>query len=166
MATSREYIDWVCERLAPYGEVRPRAMFGEYIVSLNGKNVVTVCDNCVFVKELPALAETFRDAERGFPYDGAKEHYILDMDDRALLDEVVPLLEVHMPLPKPRPLHLGTRRGAGGLSRRRAGGGGQNGHLHRTDQPRGAPRAAARAGQALHAQARPQRLLRPEEGLS
>ena len=75
MATSREYIDWVCERLAPYGEVRRRAMFGEYIVSLNGKNVVSVCDNCVFVKELPALAETFRDAERGFPYDGAKEHY-------------------------------------------------------------------------------------------
>ena len=69
-------------------------------------------------------------------------------------------------LPKPRPLHLGTRRGAGGLSRRRAGGGGQNGHLHRTDQPGGAPRAAACAGQALHAQARPQRLLRPEEGLS
>ena len=100
MATSREYIDWVCERLAPYGEVRPRAMFGEYIVSLNGKNVVSVCDNCVFVKELPALAEAFRGAERGFPYDGAKEHYILDMDDRALLDEVVPLLETHMPLPK------------------------------------------------------------------
>ena len=92
MATSREYIDWVCERLAPYGDVRPRAMFGEYIVS----------DNCVFVKGLPALAEAFRDAERGFPYDGAKEHYILDMDDRALLDEVVPLLETHMPLPKPR----------------------------------------------------------------
>lgn len=102
MATSRECIDWVCERLTPYGEVRRRAMFGEYIVSLNGKNVVSVCDNCVFVKELPALAETFRDAERGFPYDGAKEHYILDMDDRALLDEVVPLLDEHMPLPKPR----------------------------------------------------------------
>ena len=102
MATSREYIDWVCERLAPYGEVRRRAMFGEYIVSLNGKNVVSVCDNCVFVKELPALAETFRDAERGFPYDGAKEHYILDMEDRALLDEVVPLLDEHMPLSKPR----------------------------------------------------------------
>lgn len=102
MATSREYIDWVCERLAPYGEVRRRAMFGEYIVSLNGKNVVSVCDNSVFVKELPALAETFRDAERGFPYDGAKEHYILDMEDRALLDEVVPLLDEHMPLSKPR----------------------------------------------------------------
>ena len=53
-------------------------------------------------RALPALAEAFRGAERGFPYDGAKEHYILDMDDRALLDEVVPLLETHMPLPKPR----------------------------------------------------------------
>ena len=74
----------------------------EYIVSLNGKSVVSVCDNCVFVKELPALAETFRDAERGFPYAGAKEHYILDMEDRALLDEVVPLLDEHMPLSKPR----------------------------------------------------------------
>ena len=78
MATSREYIEWVCERLAPYGEVRPRAMFGEYIVEL------------------------FDDAECGHPYDGAKEHYILDMDDRALLDEVVPLLDEHMPLSKPR----------------------------------------------------------------
>ena len=84
------------------GHSERRAMFGEYIVSLNGKNVVSVCDNCVFVKEMPALAEAFRGAERGFPYDGAKEHYILDMEDRALLDEVVPLLDEHMPLPKPR----------------------------------------------------------------
>ena len=102
MATSREYIDWVCERLAPYGEVRPRAMFGEYIVSLNGKNVVSVCDNCVFVKELPALAEAFRGAERGFPYDGAKEHYVLDIENADLLSHLIPVLEAATPVPKPK----------------------------------------------------------------
>ena len=49
MATSREYVDYVCERLACFGDLTMRKMFGEYMVYLNAKPVFLVCDNTVFV---------------------------------------------------------------------------------------------------------------------
>ena len=36
----------------------------------------------------------------GFPYDGAKEHYILDMEDRDFATEITRLLAKILPLPK------------------------------------------------------------------
>lgn len=48
---------------------------------VNDKPVLLVCDNTVFVKKLPEVAELLSDAPCGFPYDGAKEHYILDVED-------------------------------------------------------------------------------------
>lgn len=74
----------------------------EYMVYLNDKPIITVCDNTVFVKILPELAAYLNDAERGFPYDGAKLHYILDIEDSELLSDVIPILEAVTPLPKPR----------------------------------------------------------------
>lgn len=102
MATTPEYNEFVCERLEPFGAVRSRKMFGEYMVYLNDKPIITVCDNTVFVKILPELAAHLNDAERGFPYEGAKLHYILDIEDSELLSAVIPILEAVTPLPKPR----------------------------------------------------------------
>jgi hypothetical protein len=42
------------------------------------------------------------DAERGFPYDGSKDHYVLDIDNAELAHEVVNALELVTPIPKPR----------------------------------------------------------------
>ena len=102
MASSAQYLDYVCEQLQPYGAIRAKKMFGEYLVYLNDKPVVMVCDDTVFIKKLPALAEQMASTPCGTPYPGAKEHFILDMDDRALLNAVLPVLEANTPLPKPR----------------------------------------------------------------
>ena len=75
-------------------------MFGEYLVYLNEKPVLLVCDNTVFVKKLPELAALLHDAPCGLPYDGAKEHYILDIENRPLLAAVLPLLEAATPTAK------------------------------------------------------------------
>ena len=48
------------------------------------------------------LAALMADAERGLPYEGAKEHYILDIDDTDLARQVVAVLEAVTPLPKPK----------------------------------------------------------------
>ncbi|HAZ97195.1 MAG TPA: transcriptional regulator, partial [Treponema sp.] len=37
MSTTKEYIDFVCEQIELYGEVRNRKMFGEYMAYLNEK---------------------------------------------------------------------------------------------------------------------------------
>ena len=102
MATTKDYIEYVCERLHGAGGLRYRKMFGEYMVYVNDKPVLLVCDNTVFVKIVPELAALMADAERGLPYEGAKEHYILYIDDTDLARQVVAVLETVTPLPKPK----------------------------------------------------------------
>lgn len=52
MACSTEFIEFVCDVLAPLGEVRSHKMMGDYIIYVNGKNVITACDNIAFVKKV------------------------------------------------------------------------------------------------------------------
>lgn len=51
MACTSEFIDFICDTLAPLGEVRFRKMMGDYVIYLNDKCVVTACDNIAFVKK-------------------------------------------------------------------------------------------------------------------
>lgn len=102
MATSVDFIDFVCEQVGGGYAVRYKKMFGEYMVYVNDKPIFLVCDNCVYVKKLPQTEELFCGAQTGIPYDGAKEHYILDMEDAELVERVVAVLEKITPLPKKR----------------------------------------------------------------
>jgi TfoX/Sxy family transcriptional regulator of competence genes len=102
MATSLEYIEFVCDQLREFAHVRYQKMFGEYMVYVNSKPILLVCDNTVFVKKLECIAEKMRGAPSGFPYSGAKEHYILDIDDSDFASEIIHILETVTPLPKPK----------------------------------------------------------------
>lgn len=102
MSTTKEFIEFVCGQIAAVGAVRYRMLFGEYMVYVNEKPVLVVCDNTVFLKMLPELAEKMAQAETGYPYQGAKPHYILDIDDAAFSREIVSIAEEVTPLPKPK----------------------------------------------------------------
>ncbi len=102
MATSQGYIDFVCEQLCGIGTVRYKKMFGEYMVYLNDKPIFLVCNSTVYVKKLEAVASLLSEAEMGVPYHNAKEHYILDIEDSVLAQNVALALEVVVPVPKPR----------------------------------------------------------------
>ena len=102
MATSQEYVEFVCDQIRDTGLVRYRKMFGEYMVYVNDKPLLLVCDNQVYVKQLDALKDALRDAAKGFPYRGAKEHYVLDIDDREKSREGVAILDLVTPLPAPK----------------------------------------------------------------
>jgi TfoX/Sxy family transcriptional regulator of competence genes len=102
MATTVDYIEYVCEQVRGTGAVRYKKMFGEYMVYVDDKPILLVCDDMVFVKILPALGALMADAERGYPYDGAKEHYVLDIDSAELAREVVVALLPVTAVPKPR----------------------------------------------------------------
>jgi len=102
MATTADFIEYVCDQVGGVGAVRYKKMFGEYMVYINDKPILLVCDNIVFVKILPCLDELMSKAERGFPYDGAKEHYIVDVDDTERLIAAIKVLEPITPIPKPR----------------------------------------------------------------
>ena len=100
MATSKEYIDFVLENIGDFESARARKMFGEYMIYINDKPVLLVCDNTVFVKELPELLPLMENAECGFPYDGSKEHYVLDIENAELAFDVIKILEETTPVPK------------------------------------------------------------------
>lgn len=93
MATSVEYIEFVCQQISFIGEIRYRKMFGEYLIYLNNKPLLLVCDNMVFVKKFAAINSLMKDGQTGYPYDGAKEHYILDIEDKELVLNVLNILK-------------------------------------------------------------------------
>ncbi len=102
MATSAEYMEFVCDQVRGAGAVRYKKMFGEYMVYINDKPVLLVCNSTVYVKKLPELAKLMEGAPCGVPYAGSKEHYILDIEDKELAGKAAEVLEQATPLPKPR----------------------------------------------------------------
>lgn len=94
MATTAEYIEYVMDQMHDFDGVRSRKMFGEYMVYINDKPILLVCDNTVMVKKLPAIKELMKDAECAFPYDGAREHYILDLESPQAKDVITMLEEI------------------------------------------------------------------------
>lgn len=95
MACTTEYIDFVCTQLESVGVIRTRKMFGDWCIYIDEKPIILACDNLCYVKMLPELSELMHDAWTGYPYDGAKEHYILDIEHR---DVALPIVRTLLPL--------------------------------------------------------------------
>lgn len=102
MACSADFIEALCQMLAPLGDVRSRKMMGDYVIYVNDKCVITACDNIAYIKKLPCIAQLMTDAECGSPYPGAKEAYILNLDDISKTLKVIGLLWTKLPPPKPK----------------------------------------------------------------
>ena len=102
MACSTEYIDFICEILAPLGDVRFRKMMGDYVIYVNDKCVITACDNTAFIKKLKCIEQLMAGAEIGCPYEGAKESYILDFSDRCKVCRIISAIWEALPFPKKR----------------------------------------------------------------
>lgn len=102
MATTNEYIEYVCEQISGIGEIRYKKMFGEFMVYINDKPVLMVCDNIPFVKKLDCIKEIMKDAQVGYPYEGAKEHYVLDIDDSEFCKSVLLQIEKVTPISRSR----------------------------------------------------------------
>ncbi|MDR0902016.1 MAG: hypothetical protein LBM92_04515 [Opitutaceae bacterium] len=103
MATDPDYIEYVLENLAGLDATRKK-MFGEYMIYLGGKPVLLVCDNTVFIKKHSFLED--ENLEAGHPYQGAKEHYILNPEEKSTLRRIASWAEKITPLPKPRKKRL------------------------------------------------------------
>lgn len=106
MATSVDFINFVMDQVSAAGDVSFKKMFGEYMVYLDGRACLLVCDDTVFVKILPETTAMFAAhdilPEQGHPYPGAKSHYILDAGDRDFAVRMIMELARILPLPKPK----------------------------------------------------------------
>ena len=102
MASTEDYIKFVCEQIRGVGEISYRKMFGEYMIYVNAKPILGVCNNTVYVKMLDVIKEEMEGALTGHPYAGAKDHYILNIDDSEFSKRIVCLIEPVIPIPKPK----------------------------------------------------------------
>jgi len=102
MASSIEYIDFVCSQLDGIGTIRAKKMFGDYCIYVNEKPILLCCDNTTYISKNPAIDELMSEAECGVPYDGSKEKYILDVEHGSDARYIVGLLEKATPFPKPK----------------------------------------------------------------
>lgn len=102
MACSIDFIDFVCSQIEGAGIIRARKMFGDYCIYVDEKPVLLACDNIVYIKKHAAIASLMQNAECGYPYDGAKEHYILDIEHCKEAISVIKTLLPHIPQPKPK----------------------------------------------------------------
>ena len=102
MATTPDFIEYVCSQVKDAGTVRYRRMFGEYLVYVDEKPALLVCDNTVYIKQVPALESILKEVSTGVPYEGSKEHYMLDIDDEKLSTDVARILARELPLSKPK----------------------------------------------------------------
>lgn len=103
MATDRGVVDFILEQIGGAGQVRARAMFGEYGVYCDEKMVALICDDRLFVKPTAAGRAFAGPCEEAPPYPGAKPHLLIageKWDDREWLTSLISLSAAELPLPK------------------------------------------------------------------
>lgn len=103
MASSLDYVGYVCEQIGDAGEIKYRKMFGEYGVYCDGKIIGLICDNRFFLKPTKAGAEICPKLELAPPYEGAKPYFVVDeLDDRESVSVLVSATWDELPEPKPK----------------------------------------------------------------
>ncbi|MEE0699343.1 MAG: TfoX/Sxy family protein [Bacilli bacterium] len=100
MATPIEYVNYVCDQISTIKNVRYKKMFGEYMVYVNDKPILLVCDSTVYVKIKDEIKDLMKNEATGIPYKGAKKHYVLDVENKDLCVKVINELERITPLPR------------------------------------------------------------------
>ena len=104
MASDKKFVEFVVDQIDYDGEIRSRAMFGEYAVYADNKIFGLICDNKLFIKPTNAGREFIGNVVEAPPYPGAKMSFLIEekIDDRQWLSQLVKLSAEELPLPKPK----------------------------------------------------------------
>jgi DNA transformation protein len=92
MATQKETVEFILEKLGHPARFSTRAMFGEYALYADGKVVAFVCDDMLYVKILPASQALEAKCEKGAPYPGAKPYYLVEETQLSKLENLPAIL--------------------------------------------------------------------------
>lgn len=103
MATSKEYLRFVLDRLSDLEELSYKQMMGEYIIYYKGKIAAYVCDNRVLIKPVKSALSLMPEAPLQVPYEGAKEMLLAEnIEDRDFMTELFRAIYDDLPEPKPK----------------------------------------------------------------
>lgn len=97
MASGREYLKYVLEQLSDLEGITSRAMMGKHILYYQGKIVGGIYDDRLLVKPTKSARDLLPDAPLEVPYEGAKAMLMADVDDRELLNRLIPAVAAELP---------------------------------------------------------------------
>ncbi|MBE6720727.1 MAG: competence protein TfoX [Ruminococcaceae bacterium] len=97
MASSKEYLDFVLEQLSDLDGITHRAMMGEYIIYYCDKVIGGIYDDRFLVKNTKTASLIIPDAPHELPYEGAKEMLLADIDNRELINMLIPAIADDLP---------------------------------------------------------------------
>ena len=100
MASSKDFLAYVLEQLSGLDGVSCKPMMGEYVIYYQGKVVGGIYDDRFLVKPTASARGLLPDAAFELPYEGAKEMFAPDVDDRELLGRLIPAIADELPAPK------------------------------------------------------------------
>jgi TfoX/Sxy family transcriptional regulator of competence genes len=100
MASDIDFVNYVIDQINGVGITIYKKMFGEYMVYVNQKPIILICNNTAYIKKIDCVKELLEAEETGYPYNGAKEHYILDVDNAETMKNIVRILEKVISIPK------------------------------------------------------------------
>ncbi len=90
MASSKEYFNFIMERLSNLEEIKYRAMMGEFIIYYRGKIVGGIYDNRLLVKPTETAIKNMPFVKLELPYDGAKKMLLVDnVDSKNFLSNLI-----------------------------------------------------------------------------
>ena len=97
MASTREYLNYVLEQLSAVENITYLPMMGEYIIYCGGKVIGGVYDDRFLVKPTKSAKALLPDAPLETPYEGAKEMFLPDIDNKELLARLIPAIAADLP---------------------------------------------------------------------
>lgn len=92
MASSKEYLEFVLEQLSDLNGISHRAMMGEYVIYYQGKVIGGIYDDRFLVKTTDSARRLLPNAIFELPYQGANEMILADVDNRDLLNNLIPVI--------------------------------------------------------------------------
>ncbi|MBQ5399305.1 MAG: TfoX/Sxy family protein [Ruminococcus sp.] len=101
MASDKAYLDYVLGQLSLLGDIRSRAMMGEFIIYYRDKVAGGIYDNRFLVKQTKFAREFMPDAALEEPYEGAKPMLLVDnIEDAEFLRDLFEGMYNELPAPK------------------------------------------------------------------
>ena len=101
MASSKEYLDFILEKLSDLEEITYRSMMGEFIIYYRGKIVGGIYDESFLVKPVKSAINYMPSARYELPYEGAKEMLLVDeVDDKEFLTGLLNAMYDELPAPR------------------------------------------------------------------
>lgn len=103
MASRIEFVEYVADQLRDAGAITYKKMFGEYGLYCDGKIFAVVCDDQLYVKITENVKKSYPELSEAPPYKGAKNYFLIeDVEDPAMLTELVTATCRELPAPKPK----------------------------------------------------------------